>query len=336
MTELGIRASILNRRRKDAPNFRVLDLFAGIGGLSAGFADEGFCVTGVDSEAIAGEVFRTSGFGTAVQHDLSKTMFPDSRFTVVMGGPPCRPWSAVNLQKRGVFHPDYGLFTRFIEHVQAIRPAIFIIENVPALRSDPIYAQGVKELGNAGYSVAAELVHYDRFGAATRRRRLITVGVSESEYGARRFFQQLATLHAPARTVSDAIRHLRGVARDGAPDHDWSKLKTIHKYRDRYASGQYGWRKLVYAEPAPSFGSVAKTYILHPEAGDAGYEERVLSVREVMAIMGFDDSVRFPVGTSRSRRYQMVANSVSPQVSRAMAAVVSNLLTSGDLVRAII
>jgi site-specific DNA-cytosine methylase len=76
---------------------------------------------------------------------------------------------------------------------------------------------------------------------------------------------------------------------------------------------------LDYDSPAPSFGSVAKTYILHPDAGVEGYPERVLSVREVLAIMGFSDSVRFPEGTARAKRYQMVANSVSPQVSRAVA-----------------
>jgi site-specific DNA-cytosine methylase len=83
---------------------------------------------------------------------------------------------------------------------------------------------------------------------------------------------------------------------------------------------------LDYDTPAPSFGSVAKTYILHPEAGIGGYAERVLSVREVMAIMGFADSVRFPERTSRAKRYQMVANAVSPVASRAIAVVVKRLL----------
>jgi site-specific DNA-cytosine methylase len=133
--------------------------------------------------------------------------------------------------------------------------------------------------------------------------------------------------HAPARTVRDAIARFRNAPRGSYPDHDWSELQTISKYRDRYESGQYGWTRLNYDDPAPSFGSVAKTYILHPEAGVDGYPERVLSVREVLAIMGFPDSVQFPEGTSRAKRYQMVANSVSPQVSRAVALSVRSLLT---------
>jgi DNA (cytosine-5)-methyltransferase 1 len=315
-------------RVSETPGIQGLDLFAGIGGLSAGFAAEGFAMTGVDSEEVAGAVYRQAGFGNAVRHDLGASLYDGGSFSVVLGGPPCRPWSAVNLQRRRGAHPDYGLLARFVEHVGVIRPDIFVMENVPALRSDSVYAEGTRELKAAGYAVHAALLHYDLFGAATRRRRLFTVGVRDSQHGAREFFRLLDVQRAPSRTVGDAILHLRDVSRDAAPDHDWSELRSIHKYKQRYDSGQFGWRKLDYTQPAPSFGSVAKTYILHPEAGIGDYLERVLSVREVLAIMGFDESVRFPQGTARARRYQMVANAVSPQVSRALAVVVRQMLAT--------
>ena len=306
---------------------RALDLFAGIGGLSAGFAAAGFAMTGVDNEEVAGTVYETAGFGRALQLDLGSSTYDGGDFAVVLGGPPCRPWSAVNLRRRGDTHPDYALLARYVDHVRALEPTIFIMENVPALGSDAIYAEGRRKLEAADYTVAASLLHYDRFGAATRRRRLFTVGVRRSRHGASEFFRLLEDRQEPARTVGDAIRHLRDVPRGAVPDHDWSNLSSIHRYRDRYAKGQYGWRKLDYAAPAPSFGSVAKTYILHPEAGENGFPERVLSVREVLAIMGFDENVRFPERTARARRYQMVANAVSPQVSGVIAGVVHQLLT---------
>jgi DNA (cytosine-5)-methyltransferase 1 len=303
----------------------VLDLFAGIGGLSAGFAERGFEVTGVDSEELAGTVYRSAGFGSAHLVNLA-TELCVMDVPVVIGGPPCRPWSAMNLQRRQGAHDDHALLTRFIENVRAIRPAVFVMENVPAVRSDALYIAGTTLLRADGYDVAAQILHYDHFGAATRRRRLFTVGVHGSQTGSRTFFDYLQAEQLPPSTVGNAIRRFRDIERGAMPDHDWSELQSIGNYRDRYTSGQFGWRKLAYDSPAPSFGSVAKTYILHPEAGDDGFPERVLSVREVMAIMGFADNVRFPAGAARAKRYQMVANTVSPQVSGAVASAVWRLL----------
>ena len=70
---------------------RVLDLFAGMGGLSLGFAGVlgRDAVRGIDlwSRAVAayGE-----NVGRAVQMNLSREE-PDGDPDVIVGGPPCRP-----------------------------------------------------------------------------------------------------------------------------------------------------------------------------------------------------------------------------------------------------
>jgi site-specific DNA-cytosine methylase len=304
----------------------ALDLFSGIGGLSSGFRETGFTMTGVDSEPVAKIVYESAKIGHGVTVDLGIEPYVQM-VPVVLGGPPCRPWSAVNQQRRRAAHDDHILFDRFIDNVMAIMPVVALLENVPALGSDPIYASGMARLRAAGYDVDRAIIQYSMFGAATRRKRLFTVAVHSTRVGARRFFELLQQQRRPALTVRDAIHWLRDKQRSEVPDHEWSELQSIGNYRHLYKSGKYGWAKLRYDEAAPSFGSVAKTYILHPEAGDNGFPERVLSVREVLSIQGFDSTTSFPPDTPRAKRYQMAANAVSPQVSRASARAIRELLT---------
>lgn len=307
----------------------AVDLFAGIGGLSAGFREQGFEMTGVDHEPVAKTVYEAAGFGTAVTRDLARDLYVE-QVPVVLGGPPCRPWSAVNLQRRGERHHEHVLLERFFTNVLEIGPVIVLMENVPALGSDPTYVDGTDRLRREGYDVARAIIRYHQYGAATKRKRLFTVGIRGSRVGAAAFFKRLENHQRAERRVRQEIAWLRDKPASAVIDHDWSELQSIGNYRELYESGKFGWKKLAYDEPAPSFGSVAKTYILHPEAGEGDFPERVLSVREVMAIMGFDLSVAFPPKTSRAKRYQMVANAVSPHVSRAVAAVVREFLVGSD------
>jgi DNA (cytosine-5)-methyltransferase 1 len=311
----------------EVTNLEVLDLFAGIGGISLGFRAGGFSVTGVDHETVSQEVFRINGIGDAVHRDLLKEMEIRS-VPVVVGGPPCRPWSAVNVVRRGQHHEDYDLLDRFLAHLLEIRPAVFLMENVPALGSDPEFHRLLRELRWSGYSLASSVLQYSDFGAATRRRRLFTAGFRNSvRWSAEEFFRRLTSRHRPWQPVRGAIEWLRDKPRGSVPDHEWSVVHTIGKYHERYRTGQYGWRQLGWGEPAPSFGSVAKTYVLHPSAGEQGFPPRVLSVREVLSIMGFDREFRFPDTTSLTKRYRMAANAVSPIASEACARIIREMLT---------
>jgi DNA (cytosine-5)-methyltransferase 1 len=305
----------------------AIDLYAGTGGMSLGFADEGFTVTGIDSDPPSHGVFRTNGIG---EHRITNLHLACSSEAapVIIGGPPCRPWSAVNVKRRGSAHDDHALLLRYFEHLRGLRPLAFLMENVPPLRGDQMYRDLLTGMNHLGYSVAARVLTYSDFGAATTRKRLFTVGFAgHTGLSSASFFGRLEARHLPAKTVGDAIGWLAQMERDEFPDHEWSAVKTIGKYLERYESGRFGWKRLAWDEPAPSFGSVSKTYILHPDSAPGDDTARVLSVREVLCLMGFPPSFRFPAGTGLSVRYRMAANAVSPLVSRACAATMREMLT---------
>ena len=67
-----------------------------------------------------------------------------------------------------------------------------------------------------------------------------------------------------------------------------------------------------------------KTYILHPK-GFKSKNPRVISVKEALLIMGFDDEFKFPDGLGVGNRYQMTVDSVSPIFSKVIAKVIKQL-----------
>lgn len=312
---------------------RALDLFCGMGGLALGFARNGFHVTGYDINPWVPQIFEQNLIGEAVTADLSE---PDGVFekdrkeiVVITGGPPCRPWSSLNLRRRGSKHPDYNLLKVFFQLVREILPEAFLMENVSLLGSDQELEDILQPLTHY-YHVQRKVLRYADFGAPTARHRLILTGFRKRT-GIRdrteMFFRQLETKRYPPLKAGEVVAPYMQLAKGSFPDHVWPEFRTIERYDDKYRTGRYGWYKLNPEQPAPSFGNIMKTYILHPYAGNGtGVPLRVLSVREAMALMGFDDGIRFPEGMAMRLRYQMVADTVSPVFSGICGQVMRELL----------
>ena len=307
---------------------RVLDLFCGAGGLAHGFSREGFEVRGVDRLPVVKEIFQRNSLGEVKVRDLHwKT--ENGGADVVVGGPPCRPWSTLNLTRRTNDHANYRLMARFMSHVFQNRPKVFLMENVPAAKSHAgeLVDRLSTRLSERGYETRAATVKYSDYGAATSRSRLMLFGTRTGDPSV--FFEELEAHHKrEAATVREAIWGLRNAAPESVPDHQWPLLNTIDKYRERYRTGQFGWYRLNWDNPAPSFGNVMKTYTLHPSSwrGNPPRDPRVISVREALSLMGFPESYSFPPEMGLGQRYQMVVDSVSPVFSRAAARVISSLL----------
>jgi DNA (cytosine-5)-methyltransferase 1 len=95
---------------------RVLDLYCGMGGLSLGFTlalRAG--ITGLDIDRWAVETYNLNlgrfGCKAAVQDVLKWE--PEGDFDLVIGGPPCQPFSLANTKRRGEDHPLFPTFPRF-------------------------------------------------------------------------------------------------------------------------------------------------------------------------------------------------------------------------------
>jgi len=302
----------------------VIDLFAGMGGLASGFAKEGFTVVGYDINPLSKEIFKINKIGNLIVQNLLKETIIEHA-DIIIGGPPCRPWSCINVTRRGSKHPDYKLLDRFFKYVLEMKPVAFLMENVLPLKSDCKFEKWMNIVRKSGYFTRYRTVKYSDFGAATSRRRLIITGFIDKTF-AEEFFLKLEEYRAKPRTVMEAIQPFLNIKKGGFPDHEWPELKTIKKYEHYYRTGKFGWYRLNPDRPAPSFGNVMKTYILHPFAGVNGIPMRVISIREAMSIMGFDMDFKFPSGSGMTIRYQMVSDAVSPIFSQVCAKIIKKVL----------
>lgn len=312
-------------RFSDAGHFVALELFCGMGGLSSGFVRNGFKVTGVDISEKAGQTFSSNRLGTFVKKDLMRSGV-HGRFDILIGGPPCEPWSCLNLTRRGNRHPLYGCLDAFFKEVQKLKPDAFVMENVPAIQKDHSFLMNLEAVGKR-YDTIVRAFRYSDYGAAFARRRLFVVGV-KNKAGCRASEVVDSMKKEKSMTVRQKIEDLRDRKSDPTIDHVWPNLKTIHKYLNYYRTGKYGWYILDWDSTSPSFGNITKTYILHPDSFKNGNGARPISVREALRIIGFEDSYRFPTGIDMRAKYEMLAAAVSPVFSLKLATAIRELLLS--------
>ena len=160
---------------------RVLDLFCGAGGLSTGLDQAGLdVVAGADCDRDACESFAKAHPGAEVLHgDVAAMDLSHWRreVDVVVGGPPCQPWSSGG-KRLGAGDTRDG-WPAFLRALAALRPIGFIAENVPGLAAQARRGELralLDELADFGYRVAAQVLDAADYGVPQRRRRLVLVG----------------------------------------------------------------------------------------------------------------------------------------------------------------
>lgn len=122
----------------------LLDCFCGMGGVSDGFALEGFDVTGID---IVDAQVKLGYKHKFIQADMLTLNGEDFRgYDVVWGSPPCRDFSRIATTDRKFWkgqwvewknpaNPEKGmiLVDTFLNFVRSAKPNMWIMENVPGL-----------------------------------------------------------------------------------------------------------------------------------------------------------------------------------------------------------
>lgn len=162
---------------------RLIDLFAGCGGLTEGFHLEGYePVFAVEWDAAAAATYAVNFGSHVVYQDIAsigRSDIPDA--DVVVGGPPCQGFS--QLGTRDPDDPRNHLWLEYAKVVDWVRPRAFVLENVPRfLRSGQFdLLQELTHSGRLleGYSLSAGVLDAADFGVPQRRKRAFLIGVRD-------------------------------------------------------------------------------------------------------------------------------------------------------------
>jgi DNA (cytosine-5)-methyltransferase 1 len=288
----------------------ALDVFAGAGGFGLGAQSVGVRTVGVERNPLAVRTARRAGLQT-LEADVGELAGPGVPVDVLIGGPPCQPFSSAG-KRRGQYDPRDG-FGLFLDVVDAVRPRRLVAENVVAFLEpkhrayrEHIMSELAERYPYSGYWV----LNARDFGVPQDRERVF-IWASED----RALEEPRPRPGTRVRTVAQALPHLAAAGYDAVvPFQGGAKSRptatrpspTITTRRNLYAVVGAGrvWRGRGSIPTGPG-----KARLLRPD--------------ETLVLQGFPEGFD-PVGNLEQQQCQ-IGNAVPPP----LAAAVVEALTEG-------
>lgn len=317
----------------------AIDLFCGCGGMTEGLKQAGFQVLwGNDVAAHPLVAYRANHPEVLVdekdirQIECKRLMgelgLKRGELDLLAGCPPCQGFSSIRTNNGRYSIPDErnDLISDYLRFVEAFRPKVVMLENVPGLKDDSRFENFVATMTDLGYQGEWRILNVADYGVPQRRRRLIYVAAYKKSI-------LISGKVNEYRTVRDAIGTMPVAGRSGDFMHDFPEMRTkkiqemialipknggsrsqlpeeyilpCHKRNPDGFKDVYG--RMAWDKPSPTItggcASPSKGRFLHPE------ENRCITLREASLLQGFPRNYIFPAGLPKDRLALMVGNAL--------------------------
>lgn len=293
---------------------KVVDLFAGCGGLSLGFQKAGYdIVAAFEWWNTAVECYKANFNHPVIKLDLSDTdnaidqiraFAPD----MIIGGPPCQDFSHAG---KRVEHDRAELTESYAKIVAGIKPVCFVMENVDRARNSNAYKTAREIFKASGYGLTEIVLDASRCGTPQKRKRFICFGMQSKP---------------------------DGFALENFQNHMAKKSMTLRDYFGNSLGFEFYYRhprnynrRAVFSidEPAPTMRGVnrpvPKGYPGHKnDACPVTSDLHVLSTQERALIQTFPPNYKW-IG-SKTDIEQMIGNAVPVNLSKFVAETIKNII----------
>ena len=286
---------------------KIIDLFAGAGGLGLGAARAGFnVVAAVETDPYALETHernfpRTEHIDTEIGPRLTGgelmrlSGMEEGELTGLIGGPPCQGFSVMGRGKSDDCRND--LFVEFFRLVGETGPLFYLAENVPNILNDRHERLLEKAFGHLSENYVALdpfVVRADDYGAPTIRKRVFFIGYRKDALGtiSKQDFAPPADVEKV--TVEQALAGL--------------KRKIDPGWQDE----ESGWQRYYESTKPPLYFSDRLRAHVPEGVGDPDALQRFLSRKEVSGCQGTAHSPEV------AKRYSRLAHGQKDSVSKSV------------------
>lgn len=289
---------------------KTVDLFAGCGGLSLGFQNQGFeIVAAFEWWDSAVKCYQANFSHPVCQMDLSDTdnvipLIEQMKPDIIIGGPPCQDYSSAG---KRVEAGRATLTDSFAEIVSRIQPRFFVMENVDRAKISKTYAAAREKFKAAGYGLTEIVLDASLCGAPQKRKRFICFGMLGQEDNF-----ALSTFVSRQSQTPTTLRDYFG---------DSLGFEYYYRHPRNYS------RRAIFSidEPAPTMRGVnrpvPKGYPGHPnDACPVDENTHALTTKERALIQTFPASFEW-IG-SKTDVEQMIGNAVPVKLAEYVAETV--------------
>ena len=325
--------------------YKYIDLFAGAGGMSLGFDKAEFeNILAVEYDKCFAETysfnFPKHNLKVAdiknISNEEIKKLIGNNKIDVIIGGPPCQGFSIAGKIGRNFIDDERNqLFKEFVRFVEVIKPRIFVMENVAALKTHnkgKTIEEIVKEFERVGYTVKYDVLNAVNYGVPQQRRRIFVIGTLDKE---NKFnFPEKTTKQI---TIVEALKGLpklesgetSDIPNHNAMNHSKQMLEKMSYVKDG------GNRNDIPEDIRPKSGDIRK-YIRYNSnepsiciTGDMRKvfhfnQNRALTGRELARIQTFPDDFIFKGNAGKVQ--QQIGNAVPPKLAFQIANSVKEVL----------
>jgi site-specific DNA-cytosine methylase len=273
---------------------KILELFAGIGGVAAAVAGRAPIVCAVDHDEAAHRTYRANWPHPAhrwnLAHVRARQLPPADLW---WASPPCQPYT-VRGARRDLDDPRAASLVRLLALLSEVRPAAFALENVPGFDGSRAHAALREVLDRCGYHVRERHLCPSELGWPNKRPRYYLIAA-------------LSPLPPPRGVVRRPLP-LAAFLDPEPPDDVYVPPMLLARYADALPI-------LALDHPEPQAYCFTGAYGRSPVYAGSylrdGGGVRWFTPEEIARMLGFPATFRFPGGLDRARRWKLVGNSLS-------------------------